>query len=63
MGGPNGRKVMMGGRSFMCLSVPDPPTHLRAVNVTDSTALLLWRPALAAVDKYSIVYGAGTGEQ
>lgn len=49
--------------TFMCLSVPDPLTHLRAVNVTDSTALLLWRPALAAVDKYSIVYGAGTGEQ
>lgn len=49
--------------TFMCFSVPDPPTHLRAVNVTDSSALLLWRPALAAIDKYSIVYGAGTGEQ
>lgn len=31
------------------------------MNVTDSTALLLWRPALAAVDKYAIVYGSGTG--
>lgn len=45
------------------MTLPDPPTHLRAVNVTDSTALLLWRPALAAVDKYSIVYGAGTGSE
>ncbi|XP_025757807.1 tenascin isoform X2 [Oreochromis niloticus] len=45
------------------MALPDPPTHLRAVNVTDSTALLLWRPALAAVDKYSIVYGAGTGSE
>uniref|UniRef100_A0A3B4H8U0 Tenascin XB n=1 Tax=Pundamilia nyererei TaxID=303518 RepID=A0A3B4H8U0_9CICH len=41
------------------MTLPDPPTHLRAVNVTDSTALLLWRPALAAVDKYSIVWAAG----
>ncbi|XP_024654172.2 tenascin isoform X2 [Maylandia zebra] len=45
------------------MTLPDPPTHLGAVNVTDSTALLLWRPALAAVDKYSIVYGAGTGSE
>lgn len=44
------------------LLVPDPPTDLRAFNVTDTTALLLWRPALATVDKYIIVYGAGTGE-
>lgn len=47
---------------FFCVSVPDPPTDLRAVNVTDTTALLLWRPALAAVDKYAIIYGSGTGE-
>ncbi|CAJ1082867.1 tenascin-like isoform X1 [Xyrichtys novacula] len=44
-------------------TLPDPPTDLRAVNVTDSTALLLWRPALAAVDKYVIVYGAGTDSE
>ncbi|CAN9503596.1 unnamed protein product [Ophioblennius macclurei] len=42
---------------------PDPPTDLRAVNVSDSSALLLWRPALAAVDKYAIVYGAGTASE
>ncbi|XP_055081221.1 LOW QUALITY PROTEIN: tenascin-like [Periophthalmus magnuspinnatus] len=45
-------------RTFQTL--PDPPTDLRAVNVTDYGALLLWRPALAAVEKYTIVYGSGT---
>uniref|UniRef100_A0A3P9JPV7 Tenascin XB n=1 Tax=Oryzias latipes TaxID=8090 RepID=A0A3P9JPV7_ORYLA len=40
------------------MTLPDPPTDLRAINVTDSTALLLWRPALAAVNKYFIVYGS-----
>ncbi|XP_074542161.1 tenascin-R-like [Halichoeres trimaculatus] len=44
-------------------TLPDPPTDLRAVNVTDTTALLLWRPALAAVDKYAIVYGSGTDSE
>ncbi|RXN17005.1 tenascin-like isoform X2 [Labeo rohita] len=39
---------------------PDPPTDLRAINVTDSKALLLWRPALAAVDHYVIVYSSDT---
>ncbi|XP_032436902.1 tenascin-like isoform X3 [Xiphophorus hellerii] len=45
------------------MTLPDPPTGLQAVNVTDSTALLLWRPALASVDKYTIVYGSGTGSE
>ncbi|XP_028454204.1 tenascin-X isoform X2 [Perca flavescens] len=45
------------------MTLPDPPTDLRAVNVTDTKALLLWRPALAAVDKYAIVYGAGTDSE
>ncbi|XP_030268953.1 tenascin [Sparus aurata] len=47
----------------LAMTLPDPPTDLRAVNVTDSKALLLWRPALAAIDKYSIVYGSGTGSE
>lgn len=46
----------------MYLSVPDPPTDLRAINVTDSKALLLWRPALATVDHYVIVYSSEAGE-
>lgn len=44
-------------------TLPDPPTDLRAVNITDTKALLLWRPALATVDKYAIVYGSGTGSE
>ncbi|XP_049329094.1 tenascin-X-like [Astyanax mexicanus] len=40
------------------LTLPDPPTDLRAINVTDTKALLLWRPALATVDQYVIVYGS-----
>ncbi|CAK6981179.1 tenascin isoform X1 [Scomber scombrus] len=38
---------------------PDAPTDLKAINVTDTKALLLWRPALAAIDKYTIVYSSG----
>uniref|UniRef100_A0A3Q1GEB6 Tenascin-like n=1 Tax=Acanthochromis polyacanthus TaxID=80966 RepID=A0A3Q1GEB6_9TELE len=45
------------------MTFPDPPTNLQAVNVTESKALLLWRPALAAVDKYTIVYGSGTDSE
>ncbi|XP_054911249.1 tenascin isoform X2 [Poeciliopsis prolifica] len=45
------------------MTLPDPPTDLQAVNVTDSTALLLWRPVLGSVDKYTIVYGSGTGSE
>lgn len=44
------------------LAVPDPPTDLHAINITDSRALLLWRPALAPVDNYVIVYGSEKGE-
>ncbi|KAM6972996.1 uncharacterized protein FYW47_003090 [Aplochiton taeniatus] len=43
------------------MTLPDPPTDLRAVNVTDTKALLLWRPALAAIDKYVIVIGSEKG--
>ncbi|XDV35045.1 hypothetical protein PO909_005091, partial [Leuciscus waleckii] len=39
-------------------TLPDPPTDLRVINVTDSKALLLWRPALATVDRYIIVYSS-----
>ncbi|XP_034057278.1 tenascin isoform X2 [Gymnodraco acuticeps] len=45
------------------MTLPDPPTDLRAVNVTNTKALLLWQPALAAVDKYAIVYGSGTDSE
>ncbi|XP_076157845.1 tenascin-like [Alosa pseudoharengus] len=42
-------------------TLPDPPTDLHAINITDSRALLLWRPALAAIDNYVIVYGSEKG--
>ncbi|XP_022613157.1 tenascin-like [Seriola dumerili] len=45
------------------MTLPDSPTDLRAINITDTKALLLWRPALAAIDKYAIVYGSGTGSE
>ncbi|XP_062848633.1 tenascin-N [Trichomycterus rosablanca] len=40
------------------VTVPDSPTNLQAVNVTDSKALLLWRPAKAKVDNYYLSYGS-----
>ncbi|KAM9839053.1 LOW QUALITY PROTEIN: tenascin-R-like [Aulostomus maculatus] len=40
-------------------TLPDPPTDLQAINITDTKALLLWRPALATIDKYTIVYNSG----
>ncbi|XP_067341371.1 tenascin-like isoform X4 [Channa argus] len=36
----------------------DKPQGLTAVNVTDTTALLLWQPSVAAVDGYVITYSA-----
>ncbi|CAB1351099.1 unnamed protein product [Coregonus sp. 'balchen'] len=45
----------------LVMTLPDPPTDLRAINVTDTKALLLWRPALATVDRYVIVYGSEKG--
>ncbi|XP_070970122.1 tenascin-like isoform X2 [Oncorhynchus clarkii lewisi] len=45
----------------LVMTLPDPPTALQAINVTDTKALLLWRPALATVDRYVIVYGSEKG--
>ncbi|TSK20282.1 Tenascin [Bagarius yarrelli] len=36
-------------------------TDLRAINITNTKALLLWRPALATVDQYIISYRSGEG--
>ncbi|XP_047675858.1 tenascin isoform X3 [Tachysurus fulvidraco] len=46
----------------MVITMPDPPTNLRAINITDSKALLVWRPALATVDQYIITYEAPGSE-
>nr|XP_046172778.1 tenascin-like isoform X3 [Oncorhynchus gorbuscha] len=39
----------------------DRPQGLSAVNVTDTTALLLWQPSRATVDGYVITYSADSG--
>ncbi|XP_061112042.1 tenascin-R-like [Conger conger] len=46
---------------FTTAGVPDPPSDLQAINVTHSTALLLWKPAQTTVDHYIIVYGSEQG--
>lgn len=39
----------------------DRPQGLTAVNVTDTSALLLWQPSYATVDGYLVTYSADTG--
>nr|XP_055076111.1 tenascin isoform X1 [Misgurnus anguillicaudatus] len=41
-------------------TLPDTPSDLRAINITDSKALLLWRPTLATIDHYIIRYSSET---
>uniref|UniRef100_A0A4W3IGK3 Tenascin C n=1 Tax=Callorhinchus milii TaxID=7868 RepID=A0A4W3IGK3_CALMI len=43
------------------LTVLDNPSALGVVNVTDSEALLVWQPTIAAVDGYVIAYTADYG--
>ncbi|KAG7335896.1 hypothetical protein KOW79_000589 [Hemibagrus wyckioides] len=42
----------------LVVTVPDSPTDLQAVNITDSKALLVWKPAQAKVDHYILTYGS-----
>ncbi|XP_058475370.1 serine-rich adhesin for platelets isoform X2 [Solea solea] len=49
--------------SEVVVTPPDPPTNLHAINISDTSALLLWRPALAAADKYAIVYRSAPGSE
>ncbi|XP_070792611.1 tenascin-X [Pituophis catenifer annectens] len=46
-------------------TVPDGPSNLRAVNVTDTSAVLTWRPAVAEMNNYIVTYGpiTSTGSQ
>ncbi|XP_025029806.1 tenascin-X [Python bivittatus] len=44
-------------------TVPDGPSNLRAVNVTDTSAVLTWRPAVAEMNNYIVTYGPITGLQ
>ncbi|KAG8127568.1 hypothetical protein E2320_014536 [Naja naja] len=42
-------------------TVPDGPSDLRAVNVTDTSAMLMWHPAVAEMNNYIVTYGPITG--
>ncbi|KAM9119681.1 LOW QUALITY PROTEIN: tenascin-X [Pangshura tecta] len=42
-------------------TVPDGPSDLRAVNVTNTSALLRWRPPRAPVQSYELSYGPPQG--
>lgn len=43
-------------------TAPDTPTVLQAVNVTDTKALLVWKPTQAKVDRYILSYGSSKCE-
>lgn len=47
--------------SCLCPPALDRPQGLTAVNVTDTSALLLWQPSVATVDGYVITYTADSG--
>ncbi|XP_061475532.1 tenascin-X isoform X18 [Rhineura floridana] len=42
-------------------TVPDGPADLRAVSVTDSSAVLTWHPAVAEMNNYIVTYGPAGG--
>ncbi|CAM5105359.1 unnamed protein product [Natator depressus] len=42
-------------------TVPDGPSDLRAINVTEASALLRWRPPRAPVQSYELSYGPPEG--
>ncbi|XP_060094560.1 tenascin-X [Heteronotia binoei] len=44
-------------------TVPDGPSDLRAVNVTDSSAVLIWQPAVAEMNNYIVTYGPAGGSR
>ncbi|XP_069771709.1 tenascin-X-like [Narcine bancroftii] len=39
-------------------TAPDSPSHLKAINISETKALLVWRPATAPIDHYVISYKA-----
>lgn len=45
--------------TFSCFpKVPDSPTELKVLNITDTKALLVWKPSQAKVDSYILSYGS-----
>ncbi|KAM4600957.1 tenascin [Polymixia lowei] len=49
-------KVQSDALSSIITTVPAPPTHLQAVNITDTRAVLQWTPSLGKVDRFIISY-------
>ncbi|XP_072115469.1 tenascin-X-like isoform X4 [Mobula birostris] len=39
-------------------TAPDPPSHLQAINVSETRAVLEWKPATAPIDHYIVSYKA-----
>ncbi|XP_062903996.1 tenascin-X-like isoform X2 [Mobula hypostoma] len=39
-------------------TAPDPPSHLQAINVSETRAILEWKPATAPIDHYIVSYKA-----
>lgn len=46
---------------LLCPPALDSPRGVTAVNVTDTSALLLWQPSLATVHHYVVSYSADSG--
>lgn len=45
--------------TYSCFpKVPDSPTELKVLNITDNKALLVWKPSQAKVDSYILSYGS-----
>nr|XP_056700124.1 tenascin-X [Euleptes europaea] len=44
-------------------TVPDGPSNLRAVNVSDSSTVLIWQPAVAEMNNYIVTYGPAGGSR
>ncbi|XP_061674834.1 tenascin-like [Syngnathoides biaculeatus] len=49
-------RVQGDGLVSIITTVPAPPTHLRAINVTDTRAVLQWTPSMGKVDRFIVSY-------
>ncbi|XP_077454225.1 uncharacterized protein LOC144072792 [Stigmatopora argus] len=55
-------KVQSDSLVSIITTVPAPPAHLRAINVTDTRAVLQWTPGLGKVDRFIISYESSKSE-
>ncbi|XP_071758426.2 uncharacterized protein tnxba [Centroberyx gerrardi] len=49
-------KVQSDALTSTITTVPAPPTHLQAISITDTRAVLQWTPSLGKVDRFIISY-------